>query len=241
MDNGNHRDLIIAGSGSSGGGSFRHIRIDGFGKILSDVECEEFQSNGRSEVRGHTRGEKVEVNGSSKLYGNLDAGVLEVKGDAKVEGHVTYREFNGKGSMVVKGNMTGDSFELEGGLQVDGDCAAETFVANGGFQVGGLLNAGVIDITMFWACKAQEIGGEKIIVRKSGLASLWNPFLPKFASKHLNAETIEGDEIYLEHTTAHTVRGNRVTLGPGCEVSLVEYKQHFEADKSAKVKESRQM
>lgn len=241
MDNGSRNDLIIEGSGSSGGGSFRHVRIDGFGKILSDVDCEQFQTNGRSEVRGQIRGAKMEINGSSKLYGNVDAEQLQIKGDMKIEGHVSYREFACKGTMTVIGNMTGDSVDLEGGIHVDGDCSAETFTAQGGFQIGGLLNAGIIDITMYWACKAQEIGGEKITVRKSGKASLWNPFLPKFASKHLKADTIEGDEIYLEHTTAKVVRGNRVTLGPGCIVHLVEYKHHFEHDSGAKFNESKQI
>lgn len=57
----------------------------------------------------------------------------------------------------------------------------------------------------------------------------------------LTTEIVEGDDIHLEHTRAKVVRGNRVTLGPGCEVDLVEYKEHFHQDKSAKVMASRKV
>jgi len=37
------------------------------------------------------------------------------------------------------------------------------------------------------------------------------------------------------------VRGNRVTIGPGCEIGLVEYHHHFHRDHGAKVKESKKL
>lgn len=241
MDHGNMKDLVIAGSGSTGGGSFRNIRIDGFGKITGDVDFEQFQTNGKSEVLGCARGTHIDIHGSSKLNGHVEAKLFHIQGEAHIDGDVSYRELTCKGKAAVKGSARGESLDLEGGLNVDGDCEAEKFIVSGGFQIGGLLNADAIDITLYWSCKAQEIGGEKITVRKGSKSSIWNPFLPKIASRHLTADTIEGDEIDLEHTTARIVRGNRVTLGPGCSVNLVEYKQHFEADKGAKVNESKQI
>ncbi len=53
-------------------------------------------------------------------------------------------------------------------------------------------------------------------------------FLP-FISHVGNLQTsiVEGDDIYLEHTIAEVVRGNNVTIGPGCEISVVEYHTSF--------------
>ena len=53
----------------------------------------------------------------------------------------------------------------------------------------------------------------------------------------LVTDTIEGDDIYVEYTTAKTVRGNNVRIGDGCDIGLVEYKNSFELDKGSQIKE----
>ena len=53
--------------------------------------------------------------------------------------------------------------------------------------------------------------------------------------KELTADIIEGDDIYLENTHAKVVRGNNITLGSGCEIELVEYKNDFKQDKEAEI------
>ena len=58
--------------------------------------------------------------------------------------------------------------------------------------------------------------------------------LPKGHNK-LTVDIIEGDDIYLENTHAKVVRGNNITLGPGCEIELVEYKNDFKQDKEAEI------
>lgn len=60
-------------------------------------------------------------------------------------------------------------------------------------------------------------------------------------SAELSAESIEGDEIYLENTNARVVRGNNVTIGPGCEIELVEFKNDFRQLKGAKVNDSKKI
>lgn len=241
MEQYKERDLVISGSGSSGGGSFRNVKIDGFGTLLSDTECIEFQVNGKGGVRGYLRAEEASISGTCSIDGHVDAAKFKVSGEAKVEGNLAYRELECSGSTRVKGNATGDHVRIEGGFHVDGDSEAETFMVKGVFQVGGLLNAGSLDITMYGPCSAQEIGGERISVRRSGLKSLLNPFLPKFAAKQLTVDTIEGDEIELEYTTAKMVRGSRITIGPGCMIDCVEYKESLTPDKNAKIAEIKQI
>ncbi|WP_028551452.1 hypothetical protein [Paenibacillus sp. UNC451MF] len=241
MEQHKEQDLVIAGSGSSGGGSFRNVKIDGFGNLLSDTDCMDFEINGKGGVKGHLYAKAAAISGSCHIDGNVEVEKFKVSGEVKVDGDLTYGELECSGSTRVKGSVTGDHVRVEGGFHIDGDSEAETFTVQGVFQIGGLLNAGNVDITMYGPCRAQEIGGEKITVRRSGLKSLLNPFLPKFVAKQLTVDTIEGDEIELEYTTAKMVRGSRITIGPGCIIDRVEYKQAFHPDKSAKIQDAKQI
>ncbi|XOK59303.1 bactofilin [Paenibacillus elgii] len=240
MDSNNRRDLVISGSGSSSGGSYRDVKINGEGKVYGDIDCLQFKTNGVSEISGHVKAKFIQVNGVSSMNGNVESEDIKVYGDVKLEGNVSYLDFKCQGSARVQGNMNGDRIDLEGDLTVTGDCEAETFNAKGAFRIDGLLNAGVIDISLYGASSVQEIGGEVITVRKKGFKSLLKSLLPMLDAK-LDAETIEGDEIYLENTTAKVVRGSRITIGPGCEIDLVEYKESLHPFKGAKIHEYRQI
>ncbi|MCG5026996.1 bactofilin, partial [Anoxybacillus flavithermus] len=124
-----------------------------------------------------------------------------------------------------------ETIRVHGELEIGGDCSAERLEMEGRFTIGGLLNADHIEVKMFGPCRAKEIGGETIMVKKHGVSLFKKLFFPA----ELTADVIEGDIIYLEHTAAKTVRGNRVTIGPGCQVERVEYREAFECDKESKV------
>jgi cytoskeletal protein CcmA (bactofilin family) len=54
-------------------------------------------------------------------------------------------------------------------------------------------------------------------------------------NKILTSNIIEGDLIYLENTNAKIVRGKNVTIGAGCKIELVEYKESFKKDEKSVV------
>ncbi|WP_052475838.1 hypothetical protein [Cohnella kolymensis] len=87
-------------------------------------------------------------------------------------------------------------------------------------------------------CHAKEIGGGKINVRKASTLNPFNLFFKPSAYAQLFASVIEGDEVYLENTKADIVRGNRVTIGKGCDIGIVEYKEDFKQLKGAAVIDS---
>ncbi|GBC75956.1 hypothetical protein HRbin07_00148 [bacterium HR07] len=62
-----------------------------------------------------------------------------------------------------------------------------------------------------------------------------------YGSGFLEADTIEGDEIFLENTKARVVRGKKVQIGEGCEIESVEYSESFEVAPGARVKEQRRV
>ncbi|MFL6517173.1 MAG: cytoplasmic protein, partial [Bacillus sp. (in: firmicutes)] len=103
----------------------------------------------------------------------------------------------------------------------------------GGFEIKGLLSADTIKVGLrFGQSTAEEIGGGKITVKKRS-----NSFLPfgKEAGS-LSAKVIEGDDIYLENTKADIVRGNKVKVGPGCQIGVVEYRNELTHNPKATIK-----
>ncbi|MBY6038026.1 polymer-forming cytoskeletal protein [Fictibacillus nanhaiensis] len=249
------RNISISGSGTASGGEYHEVKVNGSAKIHGDIQCEKFKCNGSSHVEGNVIAENVKINGSTHFEGNLDAkemtingsadidgnlhcNELKVQGSSSVKGHVTGKEIIVRGSASIKGNVSGEEVDIKGQVKIKSDCEAESFNARGNFKINGLLNAGSIDIELLRHCEAKEIGGETISVKKTIDSSGFKKLIKFFISQHsdqLTAEVIEGDHIYLEHTHAKVVRGNTITIGPGCHVEKVEYKESLELDENAKV------
>ena len=89
----------------------------------------------------------------------------------------------------------------------------------------------------------KEIGGETIVVRKSDVSSPIGRLVKGliFPKDLLIAATIEGDEVRLEYTKADVVRGTNVSLGPGCEIGLVEYTGELNRHEDAVVGQSKHL
>lgn len=54
----------------------------------------------------------------------------------------------------------------------------------------------------------------------------------------VTADSIEGDEIYLESTRSKMVRGKRVLIGPDCQIDRVEYEEEIHVHDEAEVHET---
>ena len=221
MDNNKRTELRIHGQGSSSGGKFNTVSIMGEGRIDGDVDCLNLKIYGEGNIDGNVKtANTASIKGQTTISGNLEANKVKVQGEIDVGGEIFTDE------AVITGN-----------ININGDCNAEVLTLEGGFTIGGLLNADVLKINLHWQCKVNEIGGSKITVKRDGRLSflgLKNMFTPNGHSE-LVADIIEGDDIYLENTHAKVVRGNNITLGPGCEIALVEYKNDFKQDKEATV------
>ncbi|CKF98579.1 Uncharacterised protein [Bacillus paranthracis] len=142
-----------------------------------------------------------------------------------------------RGMIDIAGKLSGDFVDVKGALNVRENIEVEDLSLNGGLESDGLLNAENIQISLrYEGSKVREIVGKKITIRKKAR------FLP-FISHVGNLQTsiVEGDDIYLEHTIADVVRGNNVTIGPGCEISVVEYHTSFNQKGNTVVKEHKQI
>ncbi|MEF3304770.1 cytoplasmic protein [Paenibacillus sp. GYB003] len=244
MDTNMRRDLNISGVlGGCGGGTFNTISINGSGTMNGNVDCIRFVASGRAAVRGSMIAESVEVNGSASFGERLDAGKLRINGKTDIEGMLVAGEMRVDGYLKVGGDVKADSMEINGSFTGRGSCEAERFRSRGSFRLDGLLNAGSVDIDLFAECRAKEIGGETIVVRKTGVDSPIGRLVKALvlSKEMLFADLIEGDEIRLEYTKAAVVRGTNVTIGPGCDIGLVEYTGEFRRFSDAVVGCSKQI
>lgn len=214
-------DLKIHGTGSSSGGKYKTISIMGEGKIEGDVDCIDIKVYGEGKIKGQLKAEEtIDIKGHAAIKGNLEGETLKLQGDIQF-----------CGASVEKA-------EIMGNINAENDFNAEDFKLEGGFKIGGLLNADKIEINLYWPCKALEIGGSEIKVKKEtrlNFLGLKNLFMPNGSSKELTVNVVEGDDVCLEYTQAKIVRGNNVELGPGCDIEFVEYKNDFKKDDESKV------
>lgn len=68
----NNEKLIINGSGSSKGGKFQIVEINGSGIVSGDIECESLRFNGSGKADGKVKAEDVIISGSGKITGAVE-------------------------------------------------------------------------------------------------------------------------------------------------------------------------
>lgn len=246
MEKETRHDLKIAGTTTAPGGMYRDAAISGKGTINGDLDCIHFPVSGASHVNGDLKAQTLKVSGAAAVDGKLESDEVRVSGKLDLGGDAALKNLKISGLLDAQGSISAEEAKISGALKVKGDCEAETFIASGRFSVDGLLNAGTIDVRLHGNSHAREIGGGTIRIRPEGiddvLRSLGRVFrvLANRVSS-LTAETIEGDDIYLECTKAKVVRGNNVAIGPGCAIDLVEYKSTLEQADGSNVGENRKI
>lgn len=229
------KDIRINGMGQVPGGNYGKINTDGAATIQGEVRCASFTANGSLKLTNSIYAEQFRLNGTGRSSGTIAGGKLRVDGTMKLDGDVSFSSININGMLQARGGAVGEQAHIDGGMKLDGSAQYETLKVHGLLQVGGRLRARELDIVMAGACRASEIRGERISVRKRLGASRVLAWLSSSLAPCLTAELIEGDDIVLEATKAGGVRGNTIRIGPGCEIDHVEYRVHYEADPGASV------
>jgi cytoskeletal protein CcmA (bactofilin family) len=239
MDMKSRGDLVINGFGASNGGQFQLVTLNGRGTVNNDIECVELDCNGSGTLNGNVLSEKAKVNGHARFRGNIDSQNLKIDGSARIDKNLTAEKLKVSGKATVGGKVKCEEIKIQGTFTVGGDCEAEIFQAESQFTIGGLLNADEVNLKLFGACFAKEIGGQNITIKAKG--SLVGNLLKSFFKPQLETELIEGDKIEIENTIAKIVRGNQVKIGPNCQIGLVEYTEECLIDKKAVVAENKKV
>jgi len=236
----NLQDVKISGAGTIGGGKYRGVKISGAGSVNGDVECTSFDTSGASTVNGNVKTQSLDVSGATEIKGNVEAENIKVSGGSTIKGNVVTKTIKISGASKISGNLHAEEVDISGSIEIKEDCEAEIFKARGGFEIGGLLNAGNIEVSIYGRCRVREIGGEKIDIRR-GSGNIFAKMIKYIfvQGERLTTSVIEGDDIYLEATTAKIVRGNNVTIGSDCNIELVEYRSKISIAADSKVNDQR--
>jgi cytoskeletal protein CcmA (bactofilin family) len=236
MEMKNRGDLTINGFGASNGGEFHRVVLNGKGTVNTDLDCVDFECHGNGLVNGNLNAKTARISGNGKVIGNIESEVLSIEGRGKIEKNAVVKKVKVSGSATISGSLKSEEVKVRGRLTVGEDCEAEVFKAECQFSIGGLLNADEVDVRIYGECKAEEIGGQTIMIKQK--TSLMGNLFKSFFQNSLDVHLIEGDHIEIENTNAKIVRGNHITIGPNCNIGLVEYTGSLTQHKKAVVNEA---
>ena len=212
-------DMKISGAGAIGAGEYDDVRISGSAKSEGLILCESFHLSGSFSGGEIECSEDFHVSGAGKFAGNIRAKEIHVSGAIKTEG-----------------NMKGKEIKLSGAIKTGGDVEAEEIKISGEVNCGGLINAErlYVNLDSTAISTAENIGGSKITIEKGRSGGFFCRLLKK-SGKFIVSESIEGDEISIEYTSAKTVTGRNVKIGEKCEIGLVQYSESIEISPKAKL------
>ncbi len=224
------------------------LKSSGSCHIEGNVKTEEFHSSGMAVVQGDVISDVCKWSGRGEIFGRLSTSYTKISGSCKVEGSVEADKFNSEGSFEIGGLLTADEVLI----RLGGECRAEEI---GGEKIEVRQNVGKFDREKLQKRLRDKAKGKSWSFKNFGIEVNLNfedmtklidqlgdslgdfgLHVSGFVGKgSLEAHLIEGDEIYLESTKAHLVRGKRVTLGPDCEIEKVEYQESLEIDEQSRV------
>ncbi len=243
MDEENRRDIKILGDSTVSSGFYADMKITGDVVMDGDVDCINLMILGDCTANDNLKVKTGKITGDLDVAGSLTADDLDFKGDVTVGRDAAIGDSQFYGDVTIHGDLTTEKADIKGDLQVKGNCSSDVFKSCGDLQIGGLLSADDIDIELHGESKIGEIGGGRISIRRGSESLLrkWSSEAFGGSGIALTTDTIEGDEVYLEYTAAKTVCGNDVTIGPGCRIELVEYKDKYSQSDDAVVKQNKRI
>lgn len=249
-------NLKLSGAGSANGGYYNEVKLSGACKINGDIDCNFLKGSGACDVNGNVTSKQIllsgactikgtakteilKCSGACNVNGNLEAVEVSISGGADIRGNTKAKKLDISGGCNIDGSVSGEEVKLSGGIKIKDDCECENFNAKGSFSIGGLLNAEEINIVIYDTCSVKEIGGKDIDIRyTSHISASILTFIKSaltVSSGNLETDTIEGDNIYLEHTTAKVVRGNKIIIGDNCNIDKIEYKDSLDVTGNSQI------
>lgn len=175
--------------------------------------------------------EKVTINGTGSIAGSITAESFHVNGVAKANEDIAAEKIEVNGTLSGH-SLKGKKIVIRGLAELTGKIEGEMLDLNGSFKAES-VNCDKVDITLRGFGNVREIVGSKVEVKvKEPIITL---FSIQIKPSILKAELIEADEIFLENTEADVVCGTQITIGKGCKIKRVEYKQNLKVSNDAAV------
>lgn len=231
MSDKKRNNLKMIGEASAGGGSFDKMRIMGECSVQGDVRAKNCKVMGECTINGNLSCDYFHNMGEMDIVGSLKADKLHLVGQIHVKEQCFIRDGLISGELNCEKNLNGEDFHVRGMVRSRENVTLEQLDMKGGIFVDGLLNCPMINILLRFDADnyIHEIGTSKIKIRRKHSLFKNAPVV------NFQADTIEGDDLDLEYTTARIVRGVRVSIGTGCKINRVEYTDEYREGKHTEV------
>lgn len=231
------KSVKIAGSSTIAGGHYDVVSVSGSAQLDGDVTARQLEASGSVQGHGKVIAERLQVSGSVTFAGDLEVGEGHVSGSLVVEDHMlAHQKFHVSGSFRVDGDIRGAEVDGSGSLR-SRSIALDRFHWSGEIRCAGLLTADWVELDVYGLSQVGEIAGEHLKVALGKPAKILS-WLPWARPGHLSVLEISADDMYLEETTAQLVRGDRIVIGPGCQIRRVEYFGSLSIDDDSEVSET---
>jgi len=194
-----------------GGQHYEEFKCAGSGTVTGDLIADEAHVSGVCVIEGRCVGQEFHASGRAEIGKDVEVQEFHVSGKAAVGGDVRAQEVSISGSAKIGGGiLDAQEVNLAGAASIGGAVKTQEFNSKGQFVIGGGIEAEEVSVHLSGTSKVPSIKAREIEIRRG--------------DRHgeLVAQTIEGQEIYLEATRAGLVRGRNVRLGPYCSIRTVE-------------------
>lgn len=238
MEPGELASVKISGSGSASGGTYNEISISGSGNITGDAQANKVKVSGAASFKGSLKAESAKCSGSIAIAGDLQGANVKCSGSIKVGKSMVADALEVSGALRIDGGVKAKSAHVSGSASVRGDMEGESIRSDGVLKVDGLLSADKVEIMLAGHSRVREIGGENITIGTrihNGIS--WGLGL-FHRTGSLETDSIEGDNVHVEATSAGVVRGRRIEIGPNCRIDRIEYAESLAIDNSSNVNET---
>lgn len=232
------QDVKSVGDITLEGGFYGKISCAGDLLLKGEVEAYSIKAAGDLEAIENVKVETLRVYGDAEFRKDVEAIEAKIYGDAEIFGHFQCQDLKVFGECTLK-KLDAEKLTVFGALERAEEVNAEKAEFSGEVQITGVLNVGHGEFRLVGDSKVGEIYCESLSVESDGefFNGVLSGLISRGKSGTLTSDLIEGDDIYLENTTAKMVRGNKIKIGPGCRIQRVEYNEKLEVHSSAEVKE----
>lgn len=231
----------------------KEMKTAGSCRVAGDVDAERIKTAGSCTIEGDVRAGEVKIAGSHIVEGTLRGKEITSAGSLRVSDGVEAEKFLSRGGFEIGGLLSAEEVKIElgGGKVAEIGGARIEVRRRGPFwnwrrrrehrrspHMDAHIHEKRVKLGEALEDVFEEIGhiGEEVerAVGES-LGYAFSHSWPGRGSHHLEANTIEGDEIFLEDTRARVVRGKKIQIGEGCEIGTIEYSESLEIHPSSSV------
>ncbi|MDX8045567.1 hypothetical protein SH601_06160 [Gracilibacillus sp. S3-1-1] len=197
------------------------LKILGNDHFKERQEVAEILINGTATFHNQVLADSFDILGRCRIKDSIEVGQFVNRGSCSVDGKLTCEDLQniGQGTYEI---INADRINSSGSLVVNGAVQCQSFRSTGFLKLNEVLVGEQVSIKVSAPSKVCEIIGKETVEIKSVRTTLLNVI--SLVRRKMIAESIKGDNIYLENTEAVHVSGGIVEIGENCKINEVFYR-----------------